>query len=83
MPMRRRIRGRGIGDWFKKLYNTVRDKKLISRGLAAVAPALGSYSPIASGASALAGKLGFGRKRMYSGRGLRLAGGRRVRYRYY
>ena len=83
---RRRIRGAGVGSWLKNLYNTVRDKKLISRGLSAIAPYTGSYSPIASGAATVASKLGFGRRRprMYRGKGLRLAGGaRRVRRRYF
>ena len=82
---RRGMRGRGIGDVFKRLYQTIRDKKLISKGLSMAAPYSGSYSPIVSGASALASKLGFGRRRMYrqKARGLRLAGGRRMRRRYY
>ena len=79
------MRGRGkVGDWFKGLYNKIREKGLISKGLAMAAPYAGTYSPIMSGASTIASKLGFGRrKRMYRGHGLRLAGGRRVRRRYY
>lgn len=71
-----RRRGRGkVGDFFKKLWGTIKEKKLISKGLSAVAPYLGAYSPIATGASQVAGALGAGRRRrMYRGGALRLAG---------
>ena len=62
---RRRIAGRGPGwDKFKtgvkKVAKFVKDKKLISKGLATAAPWLGSFAPAALAASAAANSLGAG-----------------------
>jgi hypothetical protein len=55
--------------WAKK-------NKVISKGLTAAAPLTGTYAPIALGASALADKLGYGKRRgRPKGKGLVLSGG--------
>jgi len=72
MPRKRRGRrkqhGKGpVLDWIKrnagKVHDFVKNNKLISKGLAAVTPFAGSFAPLASGASAGAAALGYGRKR--------------------
>ena len=62
---RRRIAGRGLGmEKFKakpkQAGKFVKDKKLISKGLATAAPWLGSFAPIATAASGVANSLGAG-----------------------
>ena len=62
---RRRIAGQGPGmDKFKakakQAWEFVKDKKLISKGLATAAPWLGSLAPIATAAAGVANSLGAG-----------------------
>ena len=96
---RRRIAGRGPGmDKFKakakQAWQFVKDKKLISKGLATAAPWLGQFAPIATAAAGVANSLGAGitlpqgggghpYRRIHGsglgGRGLLLAGERRAR----
>jgi len=60
---RRRVhRGRGIMDMLKKAHSFVKDRKLISKGLNLL------QDPRAQKASAIAGILGYGRKRRVGGR---------------
>ena len=73
-----------IGDFLKRAFRYVKEHKLISKGLGAIAPHLGSFSPLASSAGQVAGQLGFGRRLRHHyrvGGGLRLAGAAR-RHRY-
>ena len=71
---RRRQRGAGFMDWVRKGNNFLKNTKLIST----VGNALGSVGvPYASKIAGVAGRLGYGRRRM--GSGIRLAGGRRLR----
>jgi hypothetical protein len=65
----RKQRGKGpVGDWIKKaakdVHSFVKDKKLISRGLSALASSgLTPYSSGLSRASSVASTLGYGKKR--------------------
>lgn len=52
-----------IKDTAKKAYRFVKDKQLISKGLAAVAPLAGPFAPHVIAGSAVANALGYGRKR--------------------
>ena len=70
MPRRRKTKQRGKGpvlDWIKKaarnVHDFVKDKKLISRGAAAIAPYAGSYGNIVRGVGTAAGSLGYGRRK--------------------
>lgn len=65
MPRKRKTRHKGRGpawDWIKKAARTVhdfvKDKKLISRGAAAIAPSAGPYAGAISKAGTVAGTLG-------------------------
>ena len=69
---RRRMRGRGIGDFLKRANSFLKSSKLVST----VGNALGAAGiPFASQIGSVAGSLGYGRRRR--GGALRLAGGMR------
>ena len=71
---RRRMRGRGIGDFLKRANSFLKSSKLVST----VGNALGAAGiPFASQIGSVAGSLGYGRRRR--GGALRLAGGMRRR----
>ena len=76
---RRRMRGRGIGEWLSKANAFLRKTKLVSR----VAGLLGSVGlPYAGAIGKAAGVLGYGRRRHHKGSGLGIAGGSlRLRWR--
>ena len=66
---RRRMRGRGIGDFLKRANSFLKSSKLVST----VGNALGAAGiPFASQIGSVAGSLGYGRRRR--GGALRLAG---------
>lgn len=79
---RRRMRGRGIGDWLRKAAGMIKTHQLVSRGAAALAPRAGQFGGIISEAGKLAAARGYGRRRYraarmgrrYRGGALRLAG---------
>ena len=72
-PVRRRMRGRGVREFFGKIGAFLKKHKIISRGGAALGSMLpGAWGTAARSVGSVAGRLGYGRRRM--GRGLRLAG---------
>lgn len=76
--MRRKMRGRGFFDFFKKIGSWFKKNKVISR----VGNALGSVGvPYASTVGNVAGAIGLGRRRRIKSGALRLAGGARRRRR--
>lgn len=73
---RRRMRGRGIGDFLKRANSFLKSSKLVST----VGNALGAAGiPYADKIAGVASSLGYGRRRR--GGALRLAGGMRRRCR--
>lgn len=60
---RRKMQGAGIKQVLQKVHDFVKKHKLVSKALAAVTPFAGSFAPLASGASAGASALGYGRRR--------------------
>jgi len=67
MPRKRKttrnMKGKGIREILGKIHDFVKKNKLISRGLTAVTPFAGSFSPLTAGAATGAAALGYGRKR--------------------
>jgi hypothetical protein len=87
---RRSMRGRGLGDWLRRAGSFIKDNKLVSRGLGALAGVVPpQYKGLASGAAGIASQMGLGRRRSRRvskggslGGALGLAGmGRRLRLR--
>lgn len=73
-PVRRRMRGRGVKEFFGKIGAFLKKHRIISRGGAALGSMLpGAWGTAARSVGSVAGKLGYGRRRRM-GRGLRLAG---------
>ena len=52
--------GSKTSEWFVKAGKYIKDKKLVSKGLKAIAPFLGTYGGLASGASVVADMSGYG-----------------------
>jgi hypothetical protein len=72
---RRSMRGRGLGDWLRKAGSFIKNNKLVSRGLGALAGVVpAQYKPLASGAAGIASQLGLGRRRRVVRRGGSLGG---------
>ena len=71
---RKRMRGRGVMDLLRRGNDFLKSTQLLSKGAAALAPSIGGrFGGYLGKAGALAGSLGYGRRRRM-GRGLRLAG---------
>jgi len=68
---RRRMRGKGVLDFLGKANNFLQNSKLIS----SVAGSLPGIGPVVGGIASL---FGYGRRRRLHGRGINLAGGRRM-----
>lgn len=52
-------KGGNFGDFLKKAGKWIKDNKIVSRGLSAVSPFLGTYSGLARGASVAANLAGW------------------------
>ena len=71
----RRMRGRGIKEFFGKVNQFLKKHRVISRVGSALGGMLpGKYGAIAGTVGSAAGKLGYGRRRRRYGGGLRLSG---------
>jgi len=62
-PRKRPMRGEGLGDFLGNALKFTKSNQLVSRGLATAAPFAGSYAPVVGGLGAVAGLLGWGKKR--------------------
>jgi len=76
---RRKMRGKGLGDWLKKAWKWVKDNKILSRAASAIAPMAGEFAPGFKAAGTALGAVGLGRRRGGGQMAVRFAsrGGRR------